>query len=196
MTKYAFYEQEIDSIGVTNLTPADTNYVEIEDDVNANDLYVKDGLIKVRSVRPSEYHSFDIDSESWIDDSLNRLSGIKLKALRVINDECSKVRSLYITGANGQEVVYTMKKDEAVDYLNDSNPILSEYPLISAEIGVTATTAYEVAQIFLNMSAILIQTLAALESIRLTAVTTVEDAVEKSDVDIALKSFSAGLSDF
>ena len=128
MAKYAFYEQEIDSIGVTNLTPVDTNYVEIEDDVNANDLYIKDGLIKVRPVRPSEYHSFDIDSESWIDDSLNRLSEIKLKALRGVNDECSKVCSLYITSVSGQEVVYTMKRDEAVAYLNDSDPSLSEYP--------------------------------------------------------------------
>ena len=68
--------------------------------------------------------------------------------------------------------------------------------MISAEVGVTAGTAYEVAQIFLNMNAILIQTLAALESIRLTAVTTIEDAVEKTNVDIALESFSAGLSAF
>ena len=196
MAKYAFYEQEIDSIGVTNLTPVDTNYVEIEDDVNANDLYIKDGLIKVRSTCPSEYHYFDINSESWVDDSLNRLPEIKLKALRVVNEKCGNARSLYITGVSGQEVIYTMKRDEAIAYLNDSNPNLSEYPLISAEVGVTAGTAYEVAQIFLNMNAILIQTLAALESIRLTAVTTIEDAVEKTNVDIALESFSAGLSAF
>ena len=196
MAKYAFYEHEIDSIGVTNITPVGTDCVEIGDHIDPNDLYIKDGLIKVRSNCPGEYHSFDISSESWIDDSLTRLPEIKSKALRFVGEECSKVRSLYITDISGQEMIYTMKRDEAVAYLNDSDPILSDYPLISAEIGVTATTAYEVAQTYINMSAIFTQALSALENIRLIAVSTIEDATEKTGVDTALDNFSIGLSTY
>ena len=122
MTKYAFYEHEIDSIGVVNIAPIDTNYIEIEDHINPNDLYIKDGLIKVRSTCPGGYHSFDTVSESWVDDSLARLPEIKLKAVRFVGEECSKVRSSYVTDISGQEMIYTMKKDEAVAYLNDSDP--------------------------------------------------------------------------
>ena len=193
MTKYAFYEHEIDSIGVTNIAPVDTDYVEIEDHINPNDLYIKDGLIKVRSTCPGDYHSFDIVSESWVDDSLTRLPEIKSKALRFVDGECSKVRSLYITGISGQEMIYAMKRDEAITYLNDSNPNLSDYPWIYAEIGVTATTAYEVAQIYINMSFMFTQALAALENIRLTTVSAIKDATEKTGVDTALDNFSTGL---
>ena len=194
MTKYAFYEQEINSIGVVNIAPVDTNYIEIEDHTNPNDLYLKDGLIKVRPTCPGEYYSFDTVSESWVDDSLTRLPEIKSKALRFVDEECSKVRSSYVTDISGQEMIYTMKRDEVVAYLNDSDPIPSDYPLISAEIGITATTAYEVAQIFINMSAMLTQALAALENIRLITTAAIEGATEKTSVDTALNSFSAGLS--
>lgn len=194
MTKYAFYEHEIDSIGVVNIAPINTNYIEIEDHINPNDLYTKDGLIRVRSTCPGEYYSFDTVSESWVDDSLARLPEIKLKALRFVDEECSKVRSSYVTDISGQEMIYTMKRDEVVAYLNDSDPILSDYPLISAEIGITATTAYEVAQIYINMSYMFTQALAALENIRLIAVSTINSATEKTGVDTALEDFSAGLS--
>ena len=194
MAKYAFYEQEIDSIGVTNLAPVDNNYVEIEEDIDPNNLYIKDGVIKVRSACPSEYHSFDTDSETWVDDSLNRLPEIKLKAIKVVNEKCSNVRSFYVTGVSGQEVIYTMKRDEAVAYLNDSDPTLSDYPLISAEIGITATTAYEIVQIYLNLNALFTQAMAELETIRLTAVDAIKGATEKTGVDTALADFSVGLS--
>ena len=194
MAKYAFYEQEIDSIGVTNLAPVGNNYVEIDEDIDPNNLYIKDGVIKVRSSCPSEYHSFDTDSETWVDNSLNRLPEIKLKALKVVNEKCGNVRSSYVTGVSGQEVIYAMKRDEAVAYLNDSDPTLSEYPFISAEIGITATTAYEVAQVYLNMSAMYTQVLAALENIRFTTVSEIESATEKTGVDIALDNFSIGVS--
>lgn len=194
MTKYAFYEHEIDSIGVTNIAPVDTNYIEIEDHINPNDLYLKDGLIKVRPVCPGEYYSFDISSEGWIDDSLKSLPEIKTKALKFVDEGCSKVRSLYITDIIGQEMIYTMKRDEAISYLNTSDPVLSDYPLISAEIGVTATTAYEVAQIYINMSDMFVQALAALENIRLGTVYTINSATEKTGVDTALDNFSTGLS--
>ena len=193
MTKYAFYEHEIDSIGVVNIAPVDTNYIEIEDHTNPNDLYLKDGLIKVRPTCPGEYYSFNISSENWLDDSLTRLPEIKSKALRFVDGECSKVRSLYITGISGQEMIYTMKRDEAITYLNDSDPNLSDYPWIYAEIGVTATTAYEVAQIYINMSFMFTQALAALENIRLTTVSAIKDATEKTGVDTALDNFSTGL---
>lgn len=194
MTKYAFYEQEIDSIGVVNIAPVGLNFVEIDDDIDANDLYIKDGLIKVRSVCPGDYHSFDISSETWVDDTLLRLPEIKSKALRVVNDKCSTIRSLYITDVKGQEVVYTMKRDEAVSYLNDSDPDLSDYPLIAAEIGITAPTAYEVAQVYINMNTMFVETLAALENIRLTTGVTIENATEKTSVDTALANFLTNIS--
>ena len=194
MTKYAFHEHEIDSIGVVNIAPVDTNYIEIEDHINPNDLYLKDGLIKVRPTCPGEYYSFNTVPESWVDDSLARLPEIKSKALRFVDEECSKIRSLYVTSISGQEMIYTMKRDEAVAYLNDSNPILSNYPWISAEIGVTADTAYEVAQVYINMSAMFTQALAALENIRLGTVYTINSATEKTGVDTALDNFSTGLS--
>lgn len=196
MTKYAFYEQEIDSIGMSNFAPSGLSYVEVDDDVEANDLYIKDGSIKVRSICPGDYHSFNISSETWIDNSLERLPEIKLKASKIVSDKCSTIRSLYITDVKGQEVVYTMKRDEAVSYLNDSDPDLSNYPLIAAEIGITGPDAYSVAQIYINMNVMFVRALAALENIRLITVTAIETSATKSDVDAALSQFDTAIGSF
>lgn len=196
MTKYAFYEQEIDSIGVTNIAPVDTDYVEIGDHIDPNDLYIKDGLIKVRSTCPDEYYSFDIASESWIDNSPNIIDKIKASALIHICDISSKIRSLYVTDIRGQEVVYTMKRDEALRFLSDNEPDIASYPLIAAEIGITAATAYEVAQVYINMSHMFVSALAMLENVRLTAVVAIENATTRAEVENALNALNLSVSQF
>ena len=159
MTKYAFYEHEIDSIGVVNIAPVDTDYVEIEDHINPNDLYIKGGLIKIRSTSPGEYYSFDISSETWVDNRTQAdldayLITSRKNACDSINQYRGEVRSRYITICPGQEMVYLEKERQAQEWLNTANGDIQDFPAIAAEIGpgLTGNTATEVAQTYVAMA--------------------------------------------
>lgn len=159
MAKYAFYEQEIDSIGVTNLAPVGNNYVEIDEDIDPNNLYIKDGVIKIRSACPNEYYSFDTDSETWVDNRTQAdldayLITSRKNAYDSINRYRGEVRSRYITICPGQEMVYLEKERQAREWLNTTNGDIQDFPAIAAEIGpgLTGNTATEVAQTYVAMA--------------------------------------------
>lgn len=64
-----------------------------------------------------------------------------------IDDEAEATRLRYITGGAGQAMTYQQKATEAVSCLADPNPSPENYPLLAAEIGITAETLVGVAQI-------------------------------------------------
>lgn len=117
-------------------------------------------------------------------------------AIKHINDVSSKVRSKYVTQIQGQEVVYTLKRDEAVRYIADTSPDISRYPLIAAEIGITAATAYEVAQVYLKMSHQFVSSLAMLEHVRLTAIVAIESATTREEIENAINDFNSSIAAF
>lgn len=156
--------------------------------------YFNGTSVVVKEPKPSKYHVFDYDAKVWIDNSPNKIDEIKSSALSEVYENSSKLRSLYVTDIKDQATVYTMKRDEATRFLNDNDPDISDYPLIAAEIGITATTAYEVAQTYLNMSHMFVSALAMLENVRLTAVTAIETATTREAVENAVNTFNAAVS--
>lgn len=87
-------------------------------------------------------------------------------------------------------MLYLVKEDEAERFIHDPDPDLADYPLISAEIGITGPTAYEVAQVYLNLGAQFRQISAQLETIRLGHIAQVESAETAGDVALVLASFA------
>lgn len=117
------------------------------------------------------------------------LESFKLNALQRINQAVGEIRRLYVTDIPGQEALYLMKQSEAIDWVASDNPQPEQFPLISAEIGVTGETGNEVAQIYLNLAAIYTQTIAQLETIRLGHIDMVESAETVEQVETAVDSF-------
>lgn len=85
-------------------------------------------------------------------------------------------RLKYITPGNGQAMTYQQKVTEAQAFKAATNPKASDYPILSSEVGITAQTLAEVADIVLAAFAQWQQIGAAIEVIRLGA---------KRDIDAA-----------
>ena len=111
------------------------------------------------------------------------LAGAKAHAITAINTAADAVRRRYVTTISGQDMLYIRKEAEGRDYIADPDPVLEHYPLIAAEVGITAQSAWEVAQTYLNMSALWIQAAARLETARLSAIAAVEVAETAEAID-------------
>lgn len=98
-------------------------------------------------------------------------------ALKVGIDVAAEAERLkYITPGNGQAMTYQQKVAEAQAFKAATNPKASDYPILSSEVGITAETLAEVADIVLAAFAQWQQIGALIESIRLGA---------KRDIDAA-----------
>lgn len=150
--------------------------------------------------RPSLAHEFDYTLGKWVETSLSpddlsaNLILEKLTAISYINAVSGNVRRKYITDLPGQEALYLRKESEAKAWVVDPNPSEQDYPLISAEIGITAPSGNEVAQIYLNLAAIYVQAAAHLETARFGYIALVEAASTVEDVQVAKVQFTTALA--
>lgn len=106
------------------------------------------------------------------------LAQAKADAIARVNAAAGTLRGRYITIIPGQEMIYLAKEAEARAYLTESPEpeTLASYPLIAAEVGITAPSAYAIAQVWANMAAIWRGIAAQIETARLGAVAQIEAA--------------------
>lgn len=80
----------------------------------------------------------------------------KERALEAIREIRTQSRLLFVSDIPGQSAVYVAKNEEAIQLLTaysfDDEIPLSDFPLIASEVGVTAATAWDVAQVFANLN--------------------------------------------
>lgn len=167
--------------------------------VNPSEVYVKAGEVKSYPPKPASYMTFDFTTETWVDprtpeDIAEDLANYILDVVFKVNSAVSTVRKNYITDIAGQDMIYMRKEEQAISYIAATDPILSQYPMIAAEVGLTATTAYEVAQVWLYMSDAWQQIAAGLENVRLTATYAIEAATTEAEVQAAYAAFETSLA--
>lgn len=148
--------------------------------------------------RPSREHAFNPLLGEWFDprDLSVQLAQARKDSMMKISQLIGQVRERYITVIPGQEMIYSAKEAEAKDFLA-ADPVLvdlSEYPMISAEIGITADTAYELAQVWMNMSVMWRNLSAHLEKIRLGAISRIEKATTLQEIDLVITDLETALS--
>jgi hypothetical protein len=90
-----------------------------------------------------EYHDEDWTPEP----SSESLADLKVRLKARIDDAAEAERREYITQGAGQAMTYMQKADEASRYMSATDPDASGYPLLSAEVGITAPTLQEVARV-------------------------------------------------
>ena len=100
------------------------------------------------------------------------LAGLKARLRERIDTEAEGVRRLYITAGDGQAMVYLQKRAEAEVVAAGGEP----GPHIAAEIGITGTTAAEVAAVILAQAQAWAAVSAGIESRRLGAKAAVDAA--------------------
>lgn len=120
----------------------------------------------------------------------------KTDAVAMLHNTVGAVRSIFVTDLPGQEMIYLDKLTEARAYLVDAQSDLTNYPAIVAELGITADTPYELAQLWLNMSAMWKVVSAGIETIRLSAVSAINVATSEAEIDTVLAAAQSQLEAF
>jgi hypothetical protein len=133
----------------------------------------------------------DLQCLSVIDGELvqTTIEPIRTASIDAINARAGAIRGLYITDVSGQQMIYLRKEEEARAWLSATSPDLASYPLIAAEVGLTAPTANELAQLWLNLSALWIAVAAALEGMRFAAIAEVTSAASAEACEEAVVAF-------
>ena len=123
------------------------------------------------------------------------LEAVKAAEVSRINAQIGQARAAHITLSPGQDMIYARKEAEARAFLAlEAEPKdLNAFPFMSAEVGLTAPSAFELAQIWANMAAMLTGLAADLERQRMTAIAAVQACTTPDEVAV-LRQIS-GLSD-
>jgi hypothetical protein len=125
------------------------------------------------------------------------LAQLQAQALTTIDTQAENIRLMYITPGSGQSMVYREKQQEAAAFLAAYQTQaaadaadLTTYPLISAEIGITAADAWGVAQVFASVYTSWKTVAAAIERVRLTAKQQIAAATTPAAVTAILSGIS------
>lgn len=142
-----------------------------------------------------EPHQWRVENGVLVAQDSLMLSDARERAITTINNIAGEVRARFITVIPGQEMLYMQKEQEAIAWLTATDPVLKQYPLIAAEVGITAPEPGQVAQVYVNMAAMLRQTAATLETLRLGAVAVVENATSVEMISAAVTRFEESINE-
>lgn len=108
---------------------------------------------------------------------------IRAMACLRIDADAERQRLKYITPGHGQAMVYSEKAAEAVRFAADTSPTLGNYPLLMAEVGLTADTIEDVVQTILNRRNLWLWIAAKIERARLQAKKLVNESDSPEEID-------------
>lgn len=180
--------------------------VRLDDDAQMDDTshYWRDGEgWAAYPPQPSPYHVYDHAAGVWFDprdpaevdaQAARDLAACRSAAVAQINAAAAELRARYITVMPGQEMIYLAKEAEALRYLSAPPETLDDFPLLAAEIGLTAPDAHTLAQIWANMAGLWRSVAARIEAARLGAIYRIEAAETQAAVSAALEAGLAGFT--
>lgn len=148
-------------------------------------VYVWQGAVHPLPPKTGASAVFDPAAGAWVRDAAALAADLetaKAAAIARVNDWAGRERARHITIAPGQDMIYLAKEAEALRYLADPDPAPADYPLICAEVGITAPDAYQIAQVWAYMSAMWRQVAAQIETLRLGTIAQIEAAQTEAAV--------------
>lgn len=156
----------------------------LQGEFDAELFYVVDGMLVEYPPKPHRFSKFDFITKQWFDP--RPISTLKQEAMKTLLRWVEQQRQAYVTPLPGQEMIYMAKEAEALRFISDADPDMTTYPFISQEIGITAGTAYEIAQLWAWMGHFWRETAASIEKVRLGVAAEIEAAETKEQIDAAL----------
>lgn len=172
-------------------TAIDVTGIDIDDDTH---YFHKGGFVQYPE-RSGDWAKFDFEQRKWFDPRTNAdferlFREAKGEAIHEIEQWFNRYRKGYITPIEGQSTVYQLKKDEAQRFKADPSPVLLNYPLIEAEVGITADTPDNVAEVYLQLNDIMMTALAISEKVRLYYGVQIEAAGTINDIAETMAQFN------
>lgn len=112
-------------------------------------------------------------------------------AIGRVNARAGALRGRFVTIAPGQEMIYLAKEAEAARYLSAPTEDLVGFPFLAAEVGITAPTAFALAELWSSLAVQYRVIGAGIEQARLGAVATIEAATAEPSIGAAEAAFAA-----
>lgn len=151
------------------------------------------GMIEAYPPRPGDWARFDFVQRVWIDprtadDLAAELSAARGRAIAQVNGWAAQERAKHITAIPGQDMIYLAKEAEAIRWLGaDPAPTdPADFPLIAAEIGITAETSDQLAQLWVNLGHLWRGLAAQIETARLGTIKAITEAGDQDGIAAAL----------
>lgn len=149
--------------------------------------------------KPSPAAIFDYAALEWNNPVttavlIREFQEAQARAIAKITEIRAAARRQYVTDIPGQDAIYSAKYDEARTYMADPDPQPTDYPLIMSEVGITADTAAEVAQVFLNLNALWRHAAGAVDAACFAAQNAVADATSTAEIDAVVAGLAAAIA--
>lgn len=127
------------------LTPDDVTL--ISSTVNLSGAHYEDGFLVAAGHTATAIETMLADDD-WRDrQAPAQLTRLKAMIKAEIDASAEAERLKYITPGSGQALTYSQKSDEANRYLVTASPVAADYPLLLAEVGITASDISGVAAV-------------------------------------------------
>ena len=176
-----------------------SNFARIDGDTVVEVVTLPDGLGPADFFAPELAETFipcpeDVEDHwSYVDGAFippveppeTDLAFIKSSLKTLVDVAAETERLKYITPGAGQALTYMQKSDEARRYLSEDNPDAADYPLLSAEVGITANDMAGVASTVAGAFTQWQQIGAAIEATRLGAKAAIEASGSAEDAQTA-----------
>lgn len=128
----------------------------------------------------------------------------RAKRTAEINAGAAQLRRVFLTDIPGQDMIYAEKEAEARRWVQAESamaeggpePDLDDYVWLAGEVGITAETASQLAQVWLNMAALWRLAGPAIEGLRLGSVAQVEAGTTLAEIDAAAAAAATGYAMF
>lgn len=114
----------------------------------------------------------------------------RAEALQTVDNSAGELRTALGSTGYGQESVYLVKENQARAYCSAVSPIDAEYPMLLAEVGITADTVAEVANVICDMAETWRSFVTDIEAIRLMAKKQIKLASSIGEIENILDSIS------
>lgn len=113
------------------------------------------------------------------------LVALRKAAQARVDAAAEAARLRWVTPGVVQQVIYEQKRREAAQLEADPSPNPADYPMLSAEVGITAPTLAEVGEVVRGLSAAWLSAAASIEALRLGAKAAIETAPSEAVIATA-----------
>lgn len=170
----------------------------LEADAEPDHCYVADGAIAALPDAPGPWAVFDYAARCWIDprtpdDLADAFPALKSAARAQLMAACAAFEAGFVTPLPAQAMKYARKEADARAFLAADDPDPADHPWIAAEVGITAPTAWEVAQVYVNLASLWTEVACRYEPIRLRAGASIDAAASPADLEAAVMTFSEAM---
>lgn len=115
---------------------------------------------------------------------VKNLAAIRAGAVARNNQDAESTRLRFVTPGAAQAMVYQKKVRTAERYVAAGAPEdLAGFPLIAREIGITAATAWEIVQIWLNLDSLWEDIGSRIESVRLSTNNAINTEIDPARIE-------------